>query len=155
MYVRPFLPSSFAEYYANAVCQKQLASSTAVPAVRPARIVEPSISIEIQRPRHVLERERPTVDLEAFRPCLVFAQANSCHLRVGEDHFRHGRQVQHRIATRHIARGPRSRGRRDVDILRWVGAVAGSVDMRDGGPHVFVDDDGARSIDGDTRYVKT
>ena len=86
--------------------------------------------------------------------CFGFAIAHGGDLGIGEHDRRHRRQVQRRVAAGHVDRGAGTGRRCDVDELRLVGAVARGVDVRCGGAHPIVDDDGALRVDRDTCRVE-
>ncbi|MCY1548394.1 hypothetical protein D9M68_845000 [compost metagenome] len=86
-----------------------------------------------ERARHIVERERAAVGLDSLEVALGFGQPDRGDLRVGEDHGRHGGQIERRLAAGHVDRRARTARRRDVDELWMVGAIAGGVDVRGAG----------------------
>ncbi len=94
-----------------------------------------------ERARHVVQRERTAVGLDAVVVRFRLAVAHGGHLRVGEHHGRHGGQVQGSVATGHVDRGTGAGRRCHIDELRLIGAVAGGVDVGATRVHSLVDDD--------------
>jgi hypothetical protein len=89
--------------------------------------------------RHVVQRERAAVGLDALQVGLGFAQVHCGHLRDGQDHGRHGAQVERGFAAGHVDRSSRTGSRRHVDELRLIRAIAGGEDIRARRSHARID----------------
>ncbi len=70
---------------------------------------------------------------------LGFRQADGGHLGVGEDHRRHGAQVQGGFAPGHVDGSPAAPGGGDIDELRLIGAVTGGIEPRHRGVQMLID----------------
>ncbi len=77
---------------------------------------------------------------------LGLGQAHRGHLRIGEHHGRHGREVECRIASGHVDGRTRAPGCGHIDELGLIGTVPGGIDVGHVGAQMVVHRNGAARV---------
>ncbi len=117
------------------------------PALRLGDQLDEAARVEVgQGAGDVVQAQRAAVGLDALSLRLRLAQPHRGHLRVGEHHGRHGREVERRLAAGHVDGRTRAPGCGHIDELRLIGAVARGVNVRHIGAQMVIDHDGAVRI---------